>query len=140
MSKFWLKMIGTTERRCPEHYTREWADSRRRMRRIQVGDHMVLYAVGAGKRVFALARVTEAVHDSGNPDWPYRVTISYLVNLPVSSGVSVDKISTERDLIRPIQRGASYVELSSEEYERAAALLQAAAGNTEGAPSQAAQM
>ncbi len=137
MSRFWLKMIGNHERPCPEYYTKDWVESRRRMHRIRPGDHMILYAVCASKRVFALAHVTSEVHPSGNPDWPYQVDISYLVNLPVSSGVSINDISTsERDLVRPIQWGASYIELRPKEfYEQAAALLRVAAGSAESAPS-----
>ena len=52
MSRSWLKLIGTTERPCPECYESCHADSRRRMHRIRPGDRMVLYAVGRGKRVF----------------------------------------------------------------------------------------
>jgi hypothetical protein len=73
MSRSWLKLIGTTERPCPECYESCHADSRRRMHRIRPGDRMVLYAVGRGKRVFALATVSRAAYDSGRADWPYRV-------------------------------------------------------------------
>ena len=132
MSRSWLKLIGTTERPCPESYIRTHADSRRRMRRIRPGDWMVLYAVGAGKRVFALAEVTTAAYESGLPNWPYRVDLRYEVNLAVSDGVSLDEISTAtRDLVRPIQRGSSYIELTPEEFERAATLLRQAAGRVE---------
>src|SRR5262245_53997787 len=100
MSRYWLKLIGTTERPCPQPYTKPYAESRRRMRSIRQGDRMVLYAVGCGKRVFALAEVTSDVHPSGTPDWPYRVDLNYEVNLPVEAGVPIDSISTtERDLV-----------------------------------------
>jgi hypothetical protein len=135
MSRSWLKLIGTTERPCPECYESCHADSRRRMHRIRPGDRMVLYAVGRGKRVFALATVSRAAYDSGRADWPYRVDLSYEVNLPVAAGVSIDEVSTAaRDLVRPIQRGASYIELTPEEFERAAARLRQAAGDAEAAP------
>jgi hypothetical protein len=56
------------------------------------------------------------------------VDIRYLVNVPASAGVHIDEVSTsERDLLRSLMR-ASYIELSPEEYERAAAKLRAAAG------------
>jgi hypothetical protein len=106
---------------------------------IRSGDHMVLYAVGSGKRIFALARVTSEVHEGDDPAWPFRVSISYLVNRPVSSGVTIDQICT-RNLVGAIQHGASYIELTAEEYNRAGALLGTAAGSTVGEPSQPVQM
>ena len=66
MSRFWLKMIGTHDRPCPLGYSEQYADSRQPMHEIQPDDRMILYAVGRGKRLFALARVTRAAHDSGN--------------------------------------------------------------------------
>ena len=85
---------------------------------------MVLYAVGGSKRVFALAQVTSEVYNSGNERWPYRMDVSYSVNLPVRLGVHIDEVSTaERDLLRSL-RQASYLELSPEEYERAETKLQ----------------
>jgi hypothetical protein len=86
MSRSWLKLIGTTERPCPECYESCHADSRRRMHRIRPGDRMVLYAVGRGKRVFALATVSRAAYDSGRADWPYRVDLSYEVVRYVGRG------------------------------------------------------
>jgi len=126
MSAFWLKMIGTSESPCPESYTRDYADFARKPRHIHPGDHMVLYAVGGSKRVFALAQVTSEIYGSGRERWPYRVDISYKVNLPVSCGVHIDEVSTpERDLRRSIRR-ASYIELRPEEYEQVATKLQEA--------------
>lgn len=129
MSTYWLKMIGSTENPCPEPYERSYADFSRRPSRIRAGDHMILYAVGGRKRVFAITEVTSDVYQaSGNPDengrWPYRVDINYVVNMPAYNGVHIDEVSTGvRDLRRSVGR-QSYIELSPEEYERAAAKLQ----------------
>ena len=132
MSTFWLKLIGTRERPCPPSYARPHADSRRRPRRFRPGDRMVLYGVGS-RRVFALAEITSAVYSSGDADWPYRVDISYSVNLPVASGVPLDEINTpERDLLLSV-RQAAYVELSPEEYERAVAKLRQASESKDSA-------
>jgi hypothetical protein len=127
MSASWLKLIGTRERPCPEPYDRPNVDFVRRPRRIQLGDRMVLYAVGLGMRVFALARVTSAVYASGDDRWPYRVNVEYEVRLPPADGIHVDEVSThERDLRRSV-RQASYIELSSAEYGRAEVGLRAKA-------------
>jgi hypothetical protein len=131
MSAFWLKMIGSTENPCPEPYTRSYADFSRMPRRIRSGDHLILYAVGGRQRVFAIAEVTSEVYRaSGNTDenerWPYRVDITYLVNMPASEGIHINEMSTPaRDLLRSVGR-QSYISLSPEEYERAATKLQEA--------------
>lgn len=128
MSNYWLKMIGTTEIHCPNSYTRKYVEFRGdRPRQIHRGDHVILYAVGGSKRVFALAKVTSEVKDNDHEGWPYRVDIDYVLNLDVSSGVPIDKVSTdERDLLRPIQAQNSYFKLSHEEFERAELLLREA--------------
>ena len=127
MSAF-LKMIGSSENPCPEPYARSYADFARRPRQIHPGDHLVLYACGGRKRVFAVAEVTSEVYNaSEDKRWPYRVDISYLVNLPASVGVHINDVSTpERDLLRSVGR-QSYFRLSPEEYERAATKLEEAA-------------
>ncbi len=121
MSKYWLKLIGTSERHCPDIYDDLYVESRGRMRMHQIrpGDRMILYAVGRDKRVFALAEVTSKVYDSGNPEWPYKVNIKYEVNLPVDEGVHIDEISTPiRDLRRSLRQRA-YIKLLPEEYKQA---------------------
>ena len=119
-------MIGTTENPCPESWTHGHVDFVRKPRRVRPGDHMVLYAVGGAKRVFAIAEVMSEPYASGEIRWPFRVNVSYPVNLPVSSGVHIDQVSTpKRDLRRSIRR-ASYIELHPEEYQRAATRLQQA--------------
>lgn len=127
MSPF-LKLIGSAENPCPEPYSQSFVDFSRRPRQIRRGDHLVLYAAGGRKRVFALAEVTSEVYEGGTDRrWPHRMDISYLVNLPPSVGVPIDEISTdERDLVRSLMR-QSYLRLSGEEYRRAALKLRRAA-------------
>jgi hypothetical protein len=127
MPNVWLKLIGTTEERCPEPYKLDSADFTRMPRQMRCGDYMVLYAVGGRKRVFALAEVASEVRASGVKRWPYRVTIRYLVNLPPSLGVHIDEITTgKRDILRVIRRGVSYFKLHPEEYALAASKLREA--------------
>src|SRR6266852_2172105 len=116
---YWLKLVGTSEKPCPESYTRDSVDFPAKPRHFLPGDHMVLYAVGGSKRIFALAEVTSEVYDSGRESWPFRVGINYILNLCVSSGVPLDQVSTdERNLLRSIRR-RSYIRLSAEEFQRA---------------------
>src|SRR5262245_40668505 len=121
MSKSWLKMIGTADSPCPD----TWTDHHVHFRKdkpcgIRRGDHMVLYAVGRKKQVFALAEVTGEAYENGQPEWCYQMDVRYIINLPVTYGVSIDQISTtQRDLVGPIQWGSSYIELLPEEYVRA---------------------
>jgi len=125
----WLKMIGTTGKPCPEPYTKNYVGFPRRPRHIHSGDHMILYAVGGRKRVFAIAEVTSEVYKAGgnageNARWPYRVDINYLVNMPASDGVHIKEVSTpERELLRSVRR-QSYLRLRPEEYKRATTKLQ----------------
>ena len=94
---------------------------------MHIGDHMVLYAVGGTKRVFAAVEVTSEPYATGDKEWPYRVDIKYLVHLSRAQGVHLSEVNTpKRDLIRSIRR-ASYVELRPEEYERATTKLRTAA-------------
>ena len=91
---------------------------------------MILYAVGRGNRLFAIAHVTREARSSGNPNWPHRVDIGYDILLPVCDGVTIDNVATERNLIGSIQRGKSYIELRQSKYEQAVALLVQAGGAT----------
>jgi hypothetical protein len=124
MSRFWLKMIGTHEIRCLPDYHENYVDSRQPMNNFQPDDWVILYAVGRGKRLFAHARVTSAAHDSGNPDWPHRVNISYDQGFPlnVDDGVAIDDLLVQKHL-GAIQHGASYIELDWLEYGQAVAEL-----------------
>jgi hypothetical protein len=57
------------------------------------------------------------------------VDVRYSVNVPASEGVHINEVSTpERDLLRSVGR-QSYIRLSPEEYERAAAKLREKAGS-----------
>ena len=126
MNAAWLKLIGTTEDPCPEVYERTYADFAKKPRHVTLGDRMILYAVGGRKCVFADAEVTSEIYGSGRRRWPYRVDLRYSVNLPISSGVHIDKVSTpRRDLLKSV-RQASYVKLAPEEYNRAVNRLRAA--------------
>jgi hypothetical protein len=128
MSKSWLKMIGTSDKPCPATWTENHVHFRKdKPSGIRPGDRMVLYAVGRKKQIFALAEVTSDVYENGQPEWRFQMDVSYSLNLPIQSGVSIDTIKTGRDLVGPIQWGASYIELQPEEYDQAAALLRAAA-------------
>ncbi len=130
-ARYFLKLVGTSADPCREGYTRSYVDfapKYRPDRRIRPGDHMVLYAVGGSKRVFALAEVTSEVYPSGDEDWPRRLDIKYKINLPVSSGVPIDGLDppgSKRVLSGAIPQ-ACYFELSREEYELAAAKLREA--------------
>src|SRR5262249_54795353 len=124
-SALWLKMIGTSEKPCPDSYDRDHVDFGRRKRpaRMRPGDLLILYAVGGTQRVFALATVTSEPYATGNARWAHRVDISYKVNVPVPSGVHISKVNTpRRDLRQSLQRH-SHIELDTKEYDKAASRL-----------------
>lgn len=124
MSSAWLKVIGTTERPCREGYERDHVDFPIEPRDLCRGDVLVLYAVGSGTRVFAIARVTSEPYAGEMERFPWRVNIEYSVNLPVPSGVSVREIC-DRNIVGAIQWGSSYLALDDAEFNRASALLSA---------------
>lgn len=121
----WLKMIGTTEMPCLEAYARDHVDFTREPRDLHVGDQLVLYAVGSGTLVFAIARVTSEPRAGEEERFPSSVKIEYSVNLPVRSGVSVREISDREELVGAIKWGSSYLRLQQDEFDRAEALLSA---------------
>jgi hypothetical protein len=136
--KTWLKLIGSQEKPitgAPWHgsYTDELIGFRKANKpSIQAGDHLFLYAPGGSRRIFALA---EAVGDPesdpnhkpnehGSCQW--RLSVRYLTNLPVASGILLDDIVCgERDL-RLSVRQASHVELRADESQLADRKLQEA--------------
>jgi hypothetical protein len=129
MSRAWLKVIF--ESKHPREYYKETFvgfPKRQKPNNIRVGDHLVLYAVGGSKKVSALVEVTSAVYErSERLRWPHSLDVRYLVNLPVSAGIHIDEVSTaKRDLLSAIRAGRSYLELTPDEYQRAATKLKAA--------------
>lgn len=59
MSTAWLKVIG--ESRHPREHYKETFIGLPKRQKPRNGDHMVLYAVGGSKNVFALVEVTSEV-------------------------------------------------------------------------------
>ena len=123
---FFLKMIGTNDNPLTRPYTLPYADFTVWPRQPRPGDMMVLYAVGAHQRIFALVKVESDVRPSGVEQFPYRVDVSYLINLPPSSGVHLNEITIGRNLLGPIQRGSTYFKITPEEYALAESKLTAA--------------
>ena len=99
---------------------------------IRAGDHLFLYAPGGSRRIFALA---EAIGDpeqdrsydpnqEGSCRW--KVSVHYLINLPVASGILIDDIiSSQRDLTKSL-RQASHIKLLPVESDTARRKLEAA--------------
>lgn len=126
-----LKTIGSGRNPCPEPYTRPYADFSHYPRQVKPGDHLILYAAGGRKCVFAIAEVTSEVKASEFDDWPYRVDINYVVRLHPADGVPIAEVNIERDLSRSIGQH-TYIVLYRDEYERARSMLEEAAANGAG--------
>ncbi len=129
--KTWLKLVGSQERpitEAPWHgsLTDKHIGFRRAGRpSIRTGDHLFLYAPGGSRRIFALAEVVSdpeldpnyKPNEHGSCQW--RLSVRYLTNLPVASGILLDDIVCgERDL-RLSVRQASHVRLLAGESELA---------------------
>jgi hypothetical protein len=124
----WLKLIGSARSPVTE-WEQEYVGFRKANKpSIRTGDHLVFYAPGGSRRVFALAEaVSDPEHDldynpskEGSCRWKLRVR--YEINLPVTSGVLIDEVSSHRDLAKSL-RQASHIRLLPEESESATSKL-----------------
>ncbi len=127
MSAFWLKLVGTSERPWPNkpYHLKSIGFRKRKDGKkpsgIRQGDHLLLYAVGGSKRIFAIAKVTREWYEvSDDKEWPYRVDIQWPleVNLLPSKGVYIDNVSTDITVTQQ-----SHVRITREEFEKAASML-----------------
>jgi hypothetical protein len=126
----WLKLIGSGK-----YPITGWKENYVGFRKekkpgIRKGDHLVLYAPGGSKRIFALAEATSDPERDINYDAQkegscrWKLGVQYSINLSVSSGVHIDEVSTgQRHLTDSIQR-ASHIKLFPEEYRLASSKLQ----------------
>lgn len=134
--KTWLKLVGSQEHpitEAPWHgsLTDEHIGFRKAGKpSIRIGDHLFLYAPGGSRRIFALAEVVSdperdpnyKPNEHGSCQW--RLSVRYLTNLPVASGILLDDIVCgERDL-RLSLRQASHVRLLAGESQLAYSKLQ----------------
>ena len=120
MSVF-LKIIGSADAPWEGFYDKEYVDFPKRPNEIQLNDFLVLYAAGGLKRVFAVAQVKGPFYKAEvdfHPRWPYRMDVTYLVNLPATEGVHINEVITKRNLINIIKRNP-YFRLYADEYEQA---------------------
>jgi hypothetical protein len=117
----WLKLIGSSKSPIRGSYTGAYVGFRKAARPgIRAGDHLLLYAPGGSRRIFAFAEATcDPEHDpeynskiEGSTRW--RVSVRYLINLPVVSGVLIDEVSSDRTLTRSLKQ-ASHIRLFPEE-------------------------
>jgi len=127
----WLKLIGSSDQPLtdPPHngiWAKDYVGFRKAVQPgIRKGDHLFLYAPGGSRRIFALAEaVTDPLHDKTfNPhevgSCPWKIQVWYLVNLPVTLGITIDDIgSPTRELTRSI-RQQSHIKLLPEESQSA---------------------
>jgi hypothetical protein len=131
MAKF-LKIIGSGDVPCPEPYDRPYVDFSAHgnpARRISPGDELILYAAGGSKRIFAKATIESEVYGSGREKWPYRVDVSYQVNLLARDGVPIDLVNQNRDLAASLL-SKSYFSLTDAEFDAADTLLREADAET----------
>ena len=120
----WLKAIGAVGWPAEEVW---WQDNLSRdecirfpyrPRSIMPGDLMVIYAAGTGKIVGVVRAKGPWFHEGAEERWPYRIDTEIVVARPVSSGVSLDGLSGERQLGKSI-RQKSHVRLHESEAQAA---------------------
>ena len=127
----WLKLIGSSDRPLtdPQHngiWTKDYVGFRKtRKPGIRNGDHLFLYAPGGSRSIFALAEaVTDPVRDKnykqseeGSCRW--KIQVRYLVNLPVTSGITIDEITSPIRNVAHSVRQQSHIKLFPEELKNA---------------------
>jgi len=121
----WLKLIGSTDN--PVHgWNEEYIGFRKSQKPgIRMGDHVLLYAPGGSRRIFALAEVDGnpepdpdySAHVNGSCQW--RLRVRYLINLPVDSGIFIEEANTGTRNLAHSVRQQSHIRLTTDEYELA---------------------
>jgi hypothetical protein len=115
----WLKAIGAQGTPAAEEW---WTENNRgkhidfpyRPKSIHPGDLMAVYAAGTGK-VVGIVRASNEFYEGGNLErWPYRIDTELLKAVPISKGVDLNGLSSERELGKSI-RQKSHVRLSETE-------------------------
>jgi predicted restriction endonuclease len=125
----WLKLIGSAKNPITEPPLNGYKDDQIGFRKadkpgIRTGDHLFLYAPGGSMRIFALAKAISNPQPISSPqpkkegDCRWTLRVKYLIPLPVASGILINEISSDRLLIKSIQR-ASHIELRPKEYQSA---------------------
>ncbi len=137
----WLKLIGSNKEPITEHpfygkYDETQVGFRKNKRpSIHSGDQIFLYAPGGSMSIFTLAEVISdpEINPQYNPEEEgscyWNINVRYLINLPVSSGIHLNEITTEqRDLSKSIQQ-QSHIRLLPEELDLAYSKLNKKAAN-----------
>jgi hypothetical protein len=115
----WLKAIGAQGWPADEQW---WKENNRgqhidfpyRPKSIRPGDLMIVYAAGTGK-VVGIVRAAGEFYEGGNNErWPYRIDTELVKAVPISQGVDLNGLSSERELGKSI-RQKSHVRLSPAE-------------------------
>jgi hypothetical protein len=126
----WLKSIGSARQPITDHYTDLSVGFRKKSKPgIRKGDHLFFYAPGGSKRIFALAEATDNPERDikydpeiqGSCRW--KLSVRYLINLPVADGVHLDDVRSKRHLAGSI-RQQSHINLRPEESQSARKLLE----------------
>lgn len=120
----WLKAIGAQGWPVDEvwwdgeHRRAQGVDFPYRPKGVKPGDVLVLYAAGRGVLI-GIAKVTGAWYRADlHPRWPWRVDVDILARRPVSEGVPLDVLASERPIGKSI-RQRSHIRLSDVEAEKA---------------------
>ena len=122
---YFLKVIGSGDAPLQGPYTEPFAEfpPNRPPDRITKGDFLILYAAG-WQRIFAVARVLGRALRGPDPQWPHRLDIKYIHNVPPADGIHVNEISDERTLTQSI-RQQTCISLNAAEFKAAWDMLKA---------------
>jgi len=128
--KTWLKLIGSAENPITDPpfngiYKEDQIGFRKANKPgIRTGDRLFLYAPGGSMRLFALAEAISDPQKISNPqpkrkgDCQWTLRVRYEINLPVTSGIHINEVSSDRNLSMSV-RQASHFGLEPREYQSA---------------------
>lgn len=121
-----FKLIGTPNDPWIGHYHFDYVRFSRSPKSINVGDHLILYACGGSKRIFADAAIIGTAYlVAGDGRWPYRMNVTFVVNVLPADGILLAEVNVGRNLQNCVR--APYFRLTDEEFDQASALLAGAA-------------
>ena len=119
----YLKVIGTGKDPIPGPWREPYAEftPNHPPDNISKGDFLILYAAGH-QVIFGAARVIGRAPRGPDPQWPHRLEIKHIYNVPPDRGIHVNEFSDERVLTRSVMQKTS-ISLRDAEFKAAWELL-----------------
>src|SRR5690348_8144374 len=106
----WLKLIGSAKSPTTG-WKRNYVGFRKlKTPSIKNGDHLLLYAPGIARRIFALAQAVGDPEDDPHFDpsvegsCRWKLSVRYEIKLPVACGIPLGAVSSNRSLPKSVRQ------------------------------------